>query len=645
MLLLVCCVIMNAAASQTAASPALFICLVQKSSLEDWQRPNVPNFGRLLASGQIAVMNTRVARGVRDDVTPNVDAEILTFASGARAWAPPSPIYINRAPDASALPSVTQGQLWQRRTAMSPSQPEVCVDWAKILAGNSGLDHGVSPCSLGDQLQQHGERVRTSNDHYAKLLVTLSNGECAAMPFSEEGPFDVSVIDLGSDMLHADAALGRVLMQAQWAHGYVLVVSTSVGAHEYSKGVRLTPVGVWGPTLRPGLLTSPTTHRRGLIANVDISPSILGLLGLPAVADTPGHAVAFTYNSHAIEMLNSSVERDILQRSAQLTLPILAVVTGLAMICIAFILPRHRSPAASAILMTLWLSVLLATSGFGLIATLFACLFLAACIWRTSPAVVVSLEYVTILLFILAACLVVDFGRWSVLGPSAVEGARYYGIGNEMMGLGFGAWCALRGLMGTHGKTRHVVLDSVTLLIVTFVMAAPGLGSKFGALFVGISMLIALVYPSVHDARGYSKIFALAALIAVMLVSALASRHLHHMSTHFGEAFSDAKASHGKSLLALVLRKGIVDLHLMWRSTWAVSLWCGLSAFVAYIKTARRPSIHASQNWSVEIVGFSTCLFLNDAGAVAASLFLVAVFTANVVQTQTALPRAKINIA
>ena len=91
---------------------------------------------------------------------------------------------------------------------------------------------------------------------------------------------------------------------------------------------RLTPLIAVGPDFPPGLFTSPTTRRTGLVANIDFAPTVLSLFhvqpprvmtGRPMSAKTSGNAegdaagrIAVVKRLDFVSGLNESAETAIL---------------------------------------------------------------------------------------------------------------------------------------------------------------------------------------------------------------------------------------------------------------------------------------------------------------------------------------------
>lgn len=79
---------------------------------------------------------------------------------------------------------------------------------------------------------------------------------------------------------HFDQFLGSLLPHINRQNTLIIVVSTAPSDLAATEHESLTPILVVGPGYTPGELSSATTHRYGIISNVDFAPTILHFLGL-----------------------------------------------------------------------------------------------------------------------------------------------------------------------------------------------------------------------------------------------------------------------------------------------------------------------------------------------------------------------------
>jgi hypothetical protein len=202
----------------------------------------------------------------------------------------------------------------------------------------------------------------------------------------------------------------------------------------------------------------------------------------------------------------------------------------------------------------------------------------------------------------------------SVLGYSPIEGARYYGIGNEGMGIYLAAALILVDALWRSGRKTMRAAACFGMLAVVVVLG------HFGAKAGGIAVATGLFAAYLYTARGGKwtpgriALLPCAAAVATLLF-ALFDLRSGGSQAHLGFEMRRVLTSGLPEVWSVISRKLAVELHLMWHSAWAVPLWIGL------IVAAR--SARAASAFSVAVMaGTLLTLAFNDAGVVASALFL-----------------------
>src|SRR3954454_1204774 len=206
---------------------------------------------------------------------------------------------------------------------------------------------------------------------------------------------------------------------------------------------QLLPLGVAG--LRGGAagLTSETTHRAGIVALIDVLPTVLHHLGLPVSSDVRGEPIVASGPRDA-DALDNTVDRlSRISSRRSITLNAFAFVWVALLLLLSFLRGRRSVLLAKRLggLALLWLpSVLLVTSLLrpsrtAEIALLVGLAFILAALvdrfvpWPRGPAVPAAVALVAY-----GVCLAADSRVLvgSLLGPNPRLGSRFYGIGNEL---------------------------------------------------------------------------------------------------------------------------------------------------------------------------------------------------------------------
>lgn len=396
----------------------------------------------------------------------------------------------------------------------------------------------------------------------------------------------------------------RQSLTLPWDRLYLLLPMPSAG--EASEGFRSGWVMRLGRE-DVGVLVSDSTRLPGYITLPDLTATWLSHFGagrLPSeLVGSPARSVPNEQSAQVLHRLYQSMLRQVWWNRAVGTLPTVQVVV---LILAWFLWYRFGR-----VVRALWLfPCLLPILGVSL-APVLICLPLGGIslwgrmgIWGFTVAgllVLLSRFPLQSALHGLATVLTVFVGvgllhggdllRWSGFGYVLQEGARYYGVGNEMAGSLLGAQS---GFLLTEGAGWGLLRWLATALAV----GAPFWGANVGA------MLSALCVAGVQALRSRRTLLwgagAVVALVLGIVVWEALSPHPSHLGVFL-------RTPH--MWLPVVWRKAQMNLALSWSSAWMPLLVFGLFG----LKGAPRAV------W----VGAIALLVLNDSGVVAAAAMLV----------------------
>ena len=442
-------------------------------------------------------------------------------------------------------------------------------------------------------------------------------------------------------------------------------------AGEPLAGPQRTPGGPAGPELA----TSATTRRAGIVANTDVAPTVLTALGvapppgmagrplagvylaalrrdLPwtvAVPADPWEAVALIYQrTTVVHTLRPPVVR------AFIGLAIAVFVAWTAWLAWAALAnvpgPEARLGAWRWLLLLLLavpLGVLLAplldpllppqAPGARMLVIGLLAAGLASAAWAagrrdgTGPFAWLSLATVAALVadVILGAPLI----KSSILGYDPITGARFYGIGNEYMGVLIGtALVGTGGLLDRFpGRTglRWAVLGVYAL--VSMVLAAPGLGVNVGgtiAAVSGFSVTALLLWRRRLAWR--AAVLAVLSVAAVLAAAAWVDVAASAQPSHLGRAALLLIQGDLGTLWNIAVRKVQMNVRLLnwtiWAQVMVVSL--AISAVALHrpgqlIRRLERGHPHLVRSVRGAVIASLVALAANDSGVVAAATGLI----------------------
>ncbi|OUM97650.1 MAG: hypothetical protein BAA04_06470 [Firmicutes bacterium ZCTH02-B6] len=450
----------------------------------------------------------------------------------------------------------------------------------------------------------------------------------------------------------------------------------AAGLPGYPSAETIKPLG--DGTNGPRLATSPTTRRAGIVTNTDVAPTVLAALGVdPPAAFTgrglvgaslsalrrdlpwtvpmprdPWEAVALIYRrATAVHALRPAVVR------AFIGLAIAVFVGWTAWLAWAA-LARTPGPEARleawrwllllllaaplAVLLVPLLEPLLPAAAPAARLTVIGLLAvsLASVAWAAGrqdgigPFAWLSLATVGALVadVILGAPLI----KSSILGYDPITGARFYGIGNEYMGILIGtALVGTGGLLDRFpGRKGLRWLAVGVYAVVSFVLAAPGLGVNVGGTVAAVSgfgatvMLLwrgRLAWPA-----GRFAVATALAVAAVLAAAAWVDVAARAEPSHLGRAALMLARGQWEALWDIAVRKLQMNVRLLnwtiWAQVMVVSL--GISAVALHrpgqlIRRLQSRHPHLVTSVRGAVVASLVALAVNDSGVVAAATSLI----------------------
>lgn len=312
----------------------------------------------------------------------------------------------------------------------------------------------------------------------------------------------------------------------------------------------LTPLFLLGGNVRSGVLTSQTTRHHGIVTNLDIAPTILTYLGAEIPHTMLGRPLSSEPREDPLSYLVSLNGQAI--NKAQIRVPVLTTyVTLIAITLLAstlILLTRARRKHLRVFqYLLLWLLCVPVTflllSFFSHSSIVFPVLFtvlvsalIAGIAWKLSRVAIAPITFVYLLtMLILVGDILAGspLMQRSILGYCFMIGARYYGIGNEYMGILIGSSIAsLTALMDIYELKRWPI--GFAFLVMVFVVGHPALGANVGGTIVAV-VGYSVTYLLLSKRRFLAKqalavalgvFLALAALIFFDLLRASGGSHL-----------------------------------------------------------------------------------------------------------------------
>lgn len=469
---------------------------------------------------------------------------------------------------------------------------------------------------------------------------------------------------------------------------YVLTSSVSI-YQLMGEGNELASLLIIGGGFGRGLLKSATTRQAGVVANVDLALTITTLLDAPQawrVQGRPMYCVNTERSASALEkkvyLLNFAWKTRGVFLITLIAISVLAVITSLILLltCTGSS-KRGRGKTVkcpSGILKTVSsLQVYCAAAPLSALLTPFA-LYTFEALSRTAHMTIdvllpwalsfmlvtgalisyfafrltgSALKSVLAIALATTAAICVDcvFGgqlaQLSPLSYSAISGARYYGVGNEFMGVLLGCIClcpyALKSVLGTE-MWHNVHILTLELLVGGVFLGESFLGANFGGMITALAMAsFAATYSGISFRKGkddgrrsgglYQRgrvIFVLAGAVLLATTVILADSTTSEPS-HIGRLLGSNLDGKMVEVLNVVYRKVKMNLSLMNVGMWARVTF--LSVFIMSAVTFARLKLlkHIRRDEKLYIalltvaVGCLVAFLLNDSGIVACTTMMM----------------------
>ncbi|MBO8159088.1 hypothetical protein [Thermosyntropha sp.] len=446
-----------------------------------------------------------------------------------------------------------------------------------------------------------------------------------------------------------DQLIGQILQKINFDKTMLVIITPNPSAQMVEAGnFALTPIIVHYPNNKKGLLTSPTTRREGIVASADVLPSIFAYLDSNIVPSNQGMQIVNNVDNN-LRLLEQKLTFFKQLRTNRKPLNISFMLLALAVILLGhFVINKKNTKfyplLDRLIISSLCIPVIFLFLGFtnynsiiiSILLTLLLAFLLSAIILRICPDILkafFTIAFITVFLLISDVFCGSPLMLNSPLGSDVIAGGRFYGIGNDYMGILLS--CAIITTILTINKLKlnpnlKALLGSIPLLFTALVIGYPKLGANVGGFISTLFTTGIFLLLMQKNKLNFKKII-IAGIVSVLAVVGIASldAFINPNPSHAGKAIQSLLSGGREAFFSIIRIKLGILVNTVYKSIWTLVLITEVAVLVfwklkkrdAFLKISQ---IHPYINQTLKIlaVAAATVFLVNDTGVIAASFIL-----------------------
>jgi hypothetical protein len=523
-------------------------------------------------------------------------------------------------------------------------------------------EFGVVPMGeTGEKLlkKNHERPFGISTDYMEKLnalerywdkadLLAIEFGDTSrAEEFATSADERVTELHRKKALEEIDLFLGDALKKLNMEKDMVVIMTSLPPARDLRINNRLSPVIISGAGINNGFVTSASTRRTGIVTNLDIAAAILEFFGIQPLHGQGGASISTIETKGALQeiiRLNHSLVDLFNQRGRLIRAHVLIQIFALAAATFVILLNKKKGfywinwlfifimlIPLSYMLMTpfqqgiLWVSALTVIGISLLLATAVLWLF------RNAVERIAAASLMIVLVILIDQWTNANLIKWSPMGYDVISGARFYGIGNEYMGVLVGAASTSAGALTQILEKRKCSAGWLAISLhamVLLTIALPWLGANLGgasASFTAFGYWLILANRwrfNVKTIAAYATIF----VLMVVGLFVFDSLRQPDVQSHMGQTAQLVSQGGLIELVDIAYRKISMNLRLFGYTIWTNLVLVSLLSVgilfyrpVGILKDVINKYRAATNGIAAATAGSLAALVANDSGVVAAA--------------------------
>jgi len=689
----------------TGGHGRVVMVIVDRLSIGDLNAVPMPHFRALLQKGALGLMNDNTAGGqIPENTYASIGAGAHIAASGTAALGlnsgekPPAGTAAageayrwstgRKAPAGSLVELGIAGIVRQTAKLPYPAQPGL-LGSALHAAGlkTAALGNADTPAGLQRQVvtvAMDGRGLVDGGDvsddlltsdpqfpggmrtDYKKLqarfmrlpadtaFTVIETGDLSRLEEERQNTLDAPLqAQRRQALARIDDFLGWLAGRLDLRRDLLLVVAPTAGGNTITGVNYLTPVLAVGNGVSPGLLTSSTTKRPGIIMNTDLAPTVLHFFGLPAVGmDLTGQPLQVLPAHNRLQALTTMQNQLVLTYNARPILQRVYIFYQFILLLVSLYCIFWRRIRAGRILEPFLLSVMVVPLVYLLlpllpqvnIALLGLELFVLTVVITWAVVALhrsIGLDPFIVLCFANAGLILIDallgspLQKNALLGYDPIVGARFYGIGNEYMGILIGSiLIGSTALLTRLPHRRRLLLGLIGLFyaVSIYILSAPYLGTKVGGAIVMTAALFTTFLLLLGVRFNWRVVLLVIAGVAAVL-GGFMFYDLHRpeqLQSHIGRNTALVLQGGWPVILDIIRRKSEMNIKLVRYTIWSRILLASIGslAILFYRPVGVMASIRSKypdlyKGFIGVTLGSILAFIFNDSGVVAAATTMV----------------------
>ncbi len=380
-----------------------------------------------------------------------------------------------------------------------------------------------------------------------------------------------------------DDFIGTLADSINYENSLLMVISPNSPDSRIDES-KLSPIILWGKDVQKGTtVISSTTNRVGIITNLDIAPTIAEFLNISLVK-TSGNTIEYSYKENVYEYINNINSRiNLTSKVRTKSLTTYGIISVIIMVLIsAIVLPRLKVDNIMGNILEISLLLLYSLPLVFFLVSLFnlnsmlkfiMSLLVLLVIFVTSAVKFNRKNLAYFITFFYFVLIIIDilangiFSKFSVLSHDPIIGARYFGIGNEMVGLFLAVSMLSIGLLCN--KINRKAIFVLLPFVLTILVGHPRLGANVGGSITFLSASLYFAMEMLDIKLNLKNLLMIGlAIVIIIAIFGFIDLKLNPKPTHLGRALMQIGDEGFYIVENIIVRKLLMNIKLVGSSFW-----------------------------------------------------------------------------